>query len=84
MLDFSKLDELAKKLVAALPENVQHIQQAIEQQFKEILQSAFSHLDLVTREEFDAQIKVLARTREKVEYLEQQVEALLEQKDKLP
>lgn len=82
MLDFSKLDEVAKKLVAALPENLQHVQQTVEHQFKEILQTAFSHLDLVTREEFDAQVKVLARTREKVEQLQEQVETLLHTQDK--
>jgi BMFP domain-containing protein YqiC len=35
-----------------------------------VLQSSFARLDLVTREEFDAQAAVLGRTREKVEQLE--------------
>ncbi len=34
------------------------------------MQSAFNRMDLVTREEFDVQIKVLALTREKVEALQ--------------
>ena len=34
-------------------------------------------MDLVTREEFDVQIKVLARTREKIDALEKQLEDLL-------
>ena len=41
------------------------------------LTAAFSQLDLVTREEFDVQTKVLARTREKLENLQRQVNALL-------
>jgi BMFP domain-containing protein YqiC len=43
-----------------------------------LLREAFSRLDLVTREEFDVQKQVLARTREKLELLEQRI-ALLEQ-----
>ncbi len=41
------------------------------------LQAALGRLDLVTREEFDAQAAVLARTRQKLEELERQL-ALLE------
>lgn len=44
-----------------------------EQQVKHMLQSALSRMDLVTREEFDAQQAVLLRTREKVEALEQKL-----------
>ena len=41
-----------------------------------LLQSALSRLDLVNRAEFDAQCKVLARTRERLEQAEQQLAAL--------
>lgn len=47
-------------------------------QVNAMLQGAFNRLDLVTREEFDAQKAVLLRTREKVEQLEKLV-ATLEQ-----
>lgn len=40
------------------------------------LQAALARLDLVTREEFDAQAAVLQRTRQKLEQLEQQLAAL--------
>ena len=45
-----------------------------------LLQSAFTRLDLVTREEFDTQTRVLARTREKLEQLEKTVTTLEENK----
>jgi BMFP domain-containing protein YqiC len=48
----------------------------LKQNFRSLLQSTLSKLDLVTREEFDIQAKVLARTREKLEALEQRVAAL--------
>ncbi|TBU96979.1 accessory factor UbiK family protein [Phytopseudomonas dryadis] len=44
-----------------------------ETQFKALLQSAFSKLDLVSREEFDSQMVVLARTRARLEALEAKV-----------
>ncbi len=51
----------------------------IEAQFKALLQSSLSKLDLVSREEFDSQMVVLARTRARLEALESKVAALEEQ-----
>jgi len=48
----------------------------LESQFKALLQSGFSKLDLVSREEFDSQMAVLARTRARLEALEAKVVAL--------
>ncbi|MBS7598473.1 MULTISPECIES: accessory factor UbiK family protein [Pseudomonas] len=45
----------------------------IESQFKALLQSGFSKLELVSREEFDSQMVVLARTRARLEALEAKV-----------
>lgn len=42
----------------------------LEKNFRGMLSSAFSRLDLVTREEYDVQVQVLARTREKLAALE--------------
>ena len=48
----------------------------IESQFKVLLQSGFSKLDLVSREEFDSQMVVLGRTRARLEILESKVAEL--------
>ena len=48
----------------------------IEKNARALLTSAFARLDLVTREEFDIQAAVLARTREKLNALEIRVAAL--------
>ncbi len=85
MFDPKQFDDLAKKLFSALPTSLQNIEKDIQLKFKEILQSTFSKMDLITREEFDVQAKVLARTREKLELLQKQVEELVqsqEQKNK--
>ncbi len=76
MFDPKELEALAKKLATQLPEQFGHLQDSIQQQFKTVLQSTFERLNLVTREEFDVQLKVLARTREKVEQLETQLRQL--------
>lgn len=82
MFDPKQFEELAQKLYSSLPASVQNFENEIQQKFKEVLQSAFEHLDLVTREEFDVQTKVLARTREKVEALQSQLDTLIaEQKE---
>ena len=48
----------------------------IEKNLRAVLQSGFAKLDLVTREEFDVQQEVLARTREKLTQLEAKVAEL--------
>lgn len=80
MFDPKQFDELSKKLLAALPTSLQNIEKDIQQKFKEILQATFNRMDLVTRDEFDVQTKVLARTREKLDHLQTQVETLLNDK----
>ncbi|MFP4827639.1 accessory factor UbiK family protein [Paraburkholderia sp. BR10879] len=51
----------------------------VERNVRALLSQGFSKLDLVTREEFDAQTQVLVRTRQRLEELERRV-AELEQK----
>ena len=64
------IDELAKRLAAALPEGAAVLRQDLENNFRAVLQSGLAKLDLVTRREFDVQAGVLKRTREKLEALE--------------
>lgn len=77
MFDPQYFEDVAKKLYSALPTSLQNFENDIQQKFKEILQATFTRLDLVTREEFDVQTKVLARTREKIDKLESQIQSLI-------
>ncbi|HSW69995.1 MAG TPA: accessory factor UbiK family protein [Gammaproteobacteria bacterium] len=70
------LNDLSKKLSEALPKNLQLLKKDIEKNFHIVLANAFSKLDLVTRDEFDAQTKVLARSRKKIEKLEEKIKEL--------
>ena len=68
------IDNLAEKLAAAVPEGLRSIREDLEHNFRAVLRSSLSKLDLVTREEFEVQEAVLARTREKLEALEAKLE----------
>ena len=76
MIDLSQLDELARRLSTLVPPGLREGREELQQNFKSVLQAGLGMLDLVTREEFDVQRAVLARTREKLEALEKQLAAL--------
>ncbi|MEM8498416.1 MAG: accessory factor UbiK family protein [Pseudomonadota bacterium] len=48
----------------------------LQKSVQSVVQNVFSKLDLVTREEFDAQQEVLRKTRSRVEELEQELEQI--------
>ena len=76
MFDPKQLDELAQRLVGALPEGLKTLQEDVGRNLRGSLEAGLSRLDLVNREEFDVQAAVLARTREKLSRLEAQVAGL--------
>jgi len=79
MLDPKFIDDLTRRLTGAMPASVKSLQDDLEKNLHAAIQSVFSRLDLVTREDFDVQSKVLARSRANIEQLEQQVAALEQQ-----
>jgi ubiquinone biosynthesis accessory factor UbiK len=76
MMESKFLDNLAHRLSGAVPKGLQQAQADLERNFRANLQSALGRLDLVTREEFDVQVQVLARTRAVLDALEAQVRAM--------
>jgi BMFP domain-containing protein YqiC len=73
MLDPKTLEEIGNKVSALLANSPA---KDIEKNARAVMSGIFAKLDLVTREEFDIQAQVLARTREKLKALEARVEAL--------
>lgn len=73
MLDPKMLEEFGAKMSALLAASPA---KDIEKNAKAVMAGFFTRLDLVTREEFDVQAEVLARTREKLKELEARVDAL--------
>lgn len=64
------MTKLANQLSEVFPAHLNSLKADFEKNCQHILNKAFSKLDLVTREEFDVQTKVLLRTRKKLEALE--------------
>jgi BMFP domain-containing protein YqiC len=75
-MDIRIIDELACKLAASLPEGIAAMQKDVEQNFKSVLQSALTRMDLVSRQEFDVQVGVLNRVRTQLSQLEQRLAAM--------
>ena len=76
MLDIKTLNDLTDKFMNSLPEGLKLMKADIKKQVRNSLMSSFAKMDLVTREEFDVQTAVLARTRQKLELLEAQLAEL--------
>ena len=70
------IDQLAERLASLVPPGLAQARQDLHANFKDILAQGLRRLDLVTREEFDVQSQVLARTRERLESLEKRVASL--------
>jgi ubiquinone biosynthesis accessory factor UbiK len=65
--------DLARKLAESLPDSLRAARRDVEENFRSILANGLGRLDLVTREEFEVQRAVLARTRAKLEALEKRL-----------
>ncbi|QOW19411.1 accessory factor UbiK family protein [Lysobacter ciconiae] len=76
MIDLNHIDELARRLSGLVPPSLREGREELQQNFKSVLQSGLSRLDLVTREEFDVQRAVLLHTREKLDQLQRTVTEL--------
>jgi len=76
MIDLRTIDELTRKLGEALPPGVIQAKDELENQFRTVLTGAFERMNLVGREEYDAQCAVLEETRTKLEALEKRLDEL--------
>ena len=76
MFDPKVLDDLAQKLANSLPSGLVNVQQDAEKTLRAGLESALSRLNLVSRDEFETQSAVLARSREKIDQLEKRLAEL--------
>lgn len=76
MFDPKILDDIASKVTEVLPSGVKELQSDLEKNVRAAVQGGLSRLDLVTREEFEVQSQVLARTRAKLDALEKKIAEL--------
>jgi hypothetical protein len=71
-----RIDDIARRLFEGLPESVHLLKRDIESNFRAVLRSSLSKLDLTTRDEFEVQSRVLERTRAALDALEQRIAVL--------
>ena len=75
MLDNSFLKDLSDRLVTLLPA-AESLRDDVRNKIEQTLKKAFASLDLLTREEFDAQVQSLERSKQRIEELENLVTEL--------
>ncbi|MEZ9819248.1 accessory factor UbiK family protein [Shewanella sp. 10N.286.45.A1] len=76
MINPKKIEDVAKQLSENLPTGLKQFAGEFEERSKQVLQNQLQKLDVVSREEFEVQQHVLIKTREKLEALQAQVDAL--------
>ncbi len=76
MMNRQDIDQLAARLVSLVPPGLAQAQQDLRANFHDVLTQGLRRLELVTREEFEVQSQVLARTRAKLEALEKRLAEL--------
>ncbi len=79
MFDTKAIDDIASRLAGAVPPGLNTLKEDLEKNIHAILQSVLGKLDLVTREEFEVQKMVLAKTRSRLEDLEKRVAEIEQQ-----
>ena len=72
-MDSTRLDDLARRLAESVPPSVRAFAKDLESNFKAVLQAQLAKLDLVSRNEFDVQAALLARTQAALASLEQRL-----------
>jgi hypothetical protein len=70
------IDELARRVLDSLPRGLADADADLRRNLRAGISGVLSRMELVTREEFDAQSRVLARTREKLEAIQRRVDEL--------
>ena len=75
-LNSTSRDDLARRLADSVPESVRSFGRDLEGNFKAVLQAQLSKLDLVSRQEFDVQAALLARTQAMLTALEARLKEL--------
>lgn len=76
MIDPRALEELASRLSRVLPPGLKGLRAELEDNFRAVLRANLDRLELVSRERFDTQAELLARTQTRLAELEKRLKAL--------
>ena len=76
MSDSRRLEDLAARLARVLPPGLSGLRAELEDNFRSILKNNLERFDLVSRESFEKQAELLAKTQAKLEALEKRLQDL--------
>jgi BMFP domain-containing protein YqiC len=76
MIDPRAFDEIAARLSRVLPPGLRGLRTELEDNFRAVLRANLDRLELVSRERFDTQAELLARTQTRLAALEKRLKAL--------
>jgi BMFP domain-containing protein YqiC len=76
MIDHQTINRLPAKINELLPPGLQQVKSDFDARLKSLLQQQLANYEMVSREEFDIQARVLQRTREKLEIIEARLKEL--------
>jgi ubiquinone biosynthesis accessory factor UbiK len=76
MNEFKGIEELAERLTAILPPGLKGLRAELEDNFRAVLRANLERWDLVSRERFDIQAELLARTQKRLKELEARLTSL--------
>ncbi len=70
VIDLKMIEGISERIGALLPADLGALRSEFKTNVKALLEASLTRMDVVTREEFDAQSALLRRTREKLDKLE--------------
>lgn len=76
MIDLKMIENMSERIGALLPADLGALRTEFKTNVIAILEASLTRMDVVTREEFDAQGALLRRTREKLDKLEKELSQL--------
>ena len=79
-----KIEAIVSDISKVLPEDIDLLKEDIEKNVRATLNTAFTKMELVTREEFDIQASLLCKTRAKLEDLQKKLSELEKEIEKNP
>ena len=79
MIDSKKIEQLARQIQESMPKGIREFGDDVEKRIRQTIQAQLTRLDVVNREEFDVQVALSAKLRERLFELESRVR-LLEEK----
>ena len=83
MYNDGKIETLVKQIIAAVPADLRQAKADMEKNLKAIISAGLAKMDLVTREEFDVQAELLARTRAALEKIQRHLAELEEKTSRM-